>query len=102
MTSMSGMLYNWSVYFKPYQLDKTMPYYVYRIASGPSKLVKQLELIKEFEVFKEAKGFAKDERAAQSAADTSIIKVIFADNVLEAEERLQEQREAPIIREWER
>ena len=79
-----------------------MPYYVYRIASGPSKLVKQLEQIKDFENFKEAKGFAKELRAEQAADDTSTIKVIFADNALEAEERLQEQREAPILREWEK
>lgn len=79
-----------------------MPYYVYRIANGPSKLVKQLELIKEFENFKEAKNFAKDLRAEQAADDTANIKVIFADNVLAAEELLQEKRETPIMREWEK
>ncbi len=79
-----------------------MPYYVYRIANGPSKLVKQLDMIKEFEDYKEAKRFAKDTRAAQSAEDTSTIKIIFADNELEADERLQEQRDAPILREWEK
>lgn len=79
-----------------------MPYYVYRIANGPSKLVKQLEHIKEFENFKEAKNFAKDVRAEQSADDTATIKVIFADNILAAEELLQAQRETPILREWEK
>jgi len=79
-----------------------MPYYVYRIANGPSKLVKQLELIKEFDVYKEAKGFTKETRVAQSEDDTSTVKMIFADNILEAEERLQEQREVPIVREWEK
>ncbi|MFO7604049.1 MAG: hypothetical protein R6X06_09575 [Gammaproteobacteria bacterium] len=79
-----------------------MPYYVYRIAATASKLVKQLEAIKEFENFKEAKTFAKEQRAAQPAEDASIIKVIFAENALEAEERLQEHREAPIVREWEK
>ena len=98
------MLYNYACthYFKLHLLDNIMPYYVYRIANGPSKLVKQLELVKEFEVYKEAKVFTKELRTAQSADDTSTIKMIFADNVLEAEERLQEQREAPIVREWEK
>ena len=98
------MLYNYacSHYFNLHQLDNIMPYYVYRIANGPSKLVKQLELVKEFEVYKEAKGFTKELRIAQSADDTATIKMIFADNILEAEERLQEQREAPIVREWEK
>jgi len=79
-----------------------MPYYVYRIASGPSKLVKQLEVVKEFEGYKEAKDFAKDTRAAQSPDETSTIKIIFAANELEADELLQEKREAPILREWEK
>ena len=79
-----------------------MPYYVYRIANGPSKLVKQLELVKDFENFKEAKNFAKEVRASQSADETATIKVIFADNVLAAEELLQEKRETPILREWEK
>lgn len=79
-----------------------MPYYVYRIANGPSKLVKQLDLVKEFENYKEAKSITKELRAAQASDDTSTIKMIFADNILEAEERLQEQREAPIVREWEK
>ena len=79
-----------------------MPYYVYRIASGPSKLVKQLEMIKEFEDYKAAKVFAKESRASQAADDTSTIKIIFAANELEADERLQEQRDTPILREWEK
>lgn len=79
-----------------------MPYYVYRIASGPTKLVKQLDLVNEFESYKEAKGLSRELRAAQAADDNSIIKIIFAENALEAEERLSEQREAPILREWEK
>lgn len=89
-------------YIEYNHLDNIMPYYVYRIANGPSKLVKQLEMVKEFEEYKEAKGFAKETRAAQDADDKATIKIIFAANELEAEERLQEQREAPILREWEK
>jgi hypothetical protein len=79
-----------------------MPYYVYRIASGPTKLVKQLDLVNEFESYKEAKGLSRELRAKQADDDNSIIKIIFAENALEAEERLSEQREAPILREWEK
>ena len=77
-----------------------MPYYVFRIQSGPTALVKQLELLDEFEAYKEAQEFAKQTRAEQT--DNSQIKVMFADNQLQAEEQLQEKREKPILREWEK
>jgi len=77
-----------------------MPYYVFRIQSGPTAIVKQLELIKEFEVYKDAQNFAKQTRADQT--DDSQIKVMFADNQLQAEEQLMEKREKPILREWEK
>jgi len=77
-----------------------MPYYVFRIQSGPTALVKQLELLEEFAAYKEAQEFAKQTRSGQT--DTSQIKVMFADNQLQAEEQLQEKREKPILREWEK
>ena len=77
-----------------------MPYYVFRIQAGPAAIVKQLELIQEFEVYKEAQDFAKRTRAEQT--DDSQIKVMFADNQLQAEEQLMEKREKPILREWEK
>ncbi len=77
-----------------------MPYYVFRIQAGPTAIVKQLELLKEFEVYKDAQNFAKQTRAEQT--DDSQIKVMFADNQLQAEEQLMEKREKPILREWEK
>jgi len=77
-----------------------MPYFVFRVTE--KSIVKNLEKLAEFEQFKQAKLFARDCRAKQVSDDDSTIKVIFADNALEAEERLQEKREAPIIREWEK
>ncbi|MEJ2361967.1 MAG: hypothetical protein P8Z75_11135 [Gammaproteobacteria bacterium] len=77
-----------------------MPYYIFRIQAGPGAIVKQLELIKEFEAYKEAQEFAKQTRAQQS--DDAQIKVMFADNQLQAEEQLMEKREKPILREWEK
>lgn len=77
-----------------------MPYYVFRIQSGPTAIVKHLDLLQEFEVYKEAQDFAKLTRAQQT--DNSQIKVMFADNLLQAEEQLMEKREKPIVREWEK
>jgi len=77
-----------------------MPYYVFRIHAGPTTIVKQLELIQEFESYKDAQSFAKQTRAEQS--DDSQVKVMFADNQLQAEEQLMEKREKPILREWEK
>lgn len=79
-----------------------MPYFVYKIAPGISKIVKNLEPLGEFEKFKEAKNFAKEKRAQENPEDGNTYKVIFADNNIDAEEKLQEQREETILREWEK
>ena len=77
-----------------------MPYYVFRIQSGPSAIVKHLDLLQQFEGYKEAQDFAKLTRGQQT--DDSQIKVMFADNQLLAEEQLMEKREKTIVREWEK
>ena len=79
-----------------------MPYYVYKVTPVGDTLVKDLEKIAEFDQFKEAKLFAREQRTKQETGDTATIKVIFAENVLTAEEQLMEKREAPILREWEK
>ena len=79
-----------------------MPYYVYLIKQGVTNLVKGLEKVAEFENFKQAKSFVKEKRSGQDGEEPVTYKIIFAENVLEAEERLSEQREAPILREWEK
>ena len=79
-----------------------MPYYVFKIQPGVTDLVKNMEKLDDFENFKQAKNFVKEKRNSQSDDDASTYKIIFAENALEAEERLQEQREAPIVREWEK
>ena len=78
-----------------------MPYFVYKIAPGISKIVKNLEPLDEFEKFKDAKNFAKEKRQ-NDTEDGNTFKVIFAENVIDAEEKLQEQREGTILREWEK
>ncbi len=79
-----------------------MPYFVYKIAPGVSKIVKNLEPLDNFEKFKDAKNFAKEKRQQENAEDNNIYKVIFAENSIDAEEKLQEQREESIVREWEK
>ncbi len=75
-----------------------MPYFVYRVRPGPGALIKQLTLLARFDKFAEAKRHARGLRA--SGEDE--IKVTFADTELQAEEQLQEKREAPVLREWEK
>ena len=79
-----------------------MPYFVYKIAPSVSKIVKNIEPIADFEKFKEAKVFAKDRRQEEDAAEGNIYKIIFAENIIEADEKLQEQREESIVREWQK
>jgi len=79
-----------------------MPYYIYKITAGPTALVKTLEKLEQHESFKEAKARARNMRAEMQEGDNHQIKVMFADSELEAEEKLMEKREAPILREWEK
>ena len=79
-----------------------MPYFVFRINEAAGGLVKNLDLIETFDKFRDAKLFAKEQRATQEPGDTAIIKVMFADNQLAAEEQLMEKREKPIVMEWEK
>jgi len=80
-----------------------MPYYVFKMTSPEGMdLVKNLELIDGFESFHEAKNVAKDKRAEQSKDETVLIKVMFADNQLLAEEQLLAYREKPIVMEHEK
>jgi hypothetical protein len=79
-----------------------MPYYIYKIIAGPTELVKTLEKIEQYDSFKEARQLARSLRAGMSDNDNYTVKVMFADSELEAEEKLMEKREQPILREWEK
>ncbi|MFN2309233.1 MAG: hypothetical protein ABR553_05790 [Gammaproteobacteria bacterium] len=79
-----------------------MPYFIYKITPGPTAMVKRLELQTQFDSFNDAKQAARGMRAELGVGTDIIIKVVFAATPLEAEERLQEHREAPILREWEK
>jgi hypothetical protein len=64
-----------------------MPYYIYRI-----KPFSQFEKLSEFEAFRDASAHAKGLRAAQDVDLPGKIKVMFADNELQAEELLCQVR----------
>ena len=80
-----------------------MPYYIFKMTSQEGmSLVKKLELITEFETFKEAKAYARQKRTELPMETNEIIKVMFAENQLIAEEQLLEHREKPVLMEHEK
>ena len=80
-----------------------MPYYVFKMTSPEGmKLVKNLELIGDYESFREAKNFAKTQRAELGGDDTTLVKVMYAENQLLAEEQLLAFREKPVVMEHEK
>jgi hypothetical protein len=79
-----------------------MPYFVYKIAPGVSKIVKNIEALDNFEKFKDAKNFTNEKRQLENVEDGNTYKIIFAENSLDAEEKLQEQRAETITKEWEK
>jgi hypothetical protein len=78
-----------------------MPYYIYKIIPGDTANARTLELAGEHESYREAKGAVKALRMAQARHSGAVYKIIFADNQPEAEQRLLEHREKPILKEWE-
>lgn len=79
-----------------------MPYYIYRISAGEGTAAKQLKYTSEHDNFKTAKQEVRSLRETHQADDNVTYKVIFAENQPEAEQRLLEHREQPIVKEWEK
>lgn len=69
-----------------------MPYYVYKIDNYP---VRQLSLLATFDNFKAASAEAKTLRGGMALANGQLVKVMFAESELEAEDILSQVREAP-------
>lgn len=79
-----------------------MPYYVYKISTPEAMdLIKNLELLNQFDSFRDAKTCAKKLRS-DGVKENHLIKVMFAENQLIAEEQLLEKREKPVLMEYER
>ena len=69
-----------------------MPYFVYKIESFP---IRRLEYLTHFASFKEASTEAKQRRTATPLSEGQVVKVIFAESELEAEDLLSQLRPTP-------
>ncbi|VAW92215.1 hypothetical protein MNBD_GAMMA23-254 [hydrothermal vent metagenome] len=79
-----------------------MPYFLYKMLPSVSNLVKNIEQVGEYKIYKEAKQKAKELRTTTEADPDITYRIIFADNVIEAEERLHEKRPETVVKEWEK
>lgn len=67
-----------------------MPYFIYRIIENP---IRQLEKLEQHEVYKEASARAKQLRKEEVWGANGQIKMIHAENELQAEDLLNQVRE---------
>jgi len=67
-----------------------MPYYVFKVTTFPFK---QFELAGQFDAFKEASAHAKELRKSVTPNDKTVVKVMFGENQLQAEDILNQERE---------
>ena len=65
-----------------------MPYFVYKIHSP----LKNLEKVSQHASFKEASSAVKELRAASNPSDGGTVRMIFAENELQAEDLLSQVR----------
>lgn len=66
-----------------------MPYYIYKVYSFP---IRRLEKLEQHAAFRDASARAKQLRGASGPAEASAIRMILADNELQAEDLLSQQR----------
>ena len=79
-----------------------MPYYIYIVTSHDTTSTRSVKLVREYENFKLAKTEVRRLRSETQLEETQAYKIIFADDIAQAEQRLTEFREEPIAREWEK
>jgi hypothetical protein len=81
-----------------------MPYFIYKITSGSTGAIKNLECINKYDEYKQAKKFIREKRTEFEGDSRTSLKMIFAEDEFEAEQRLSTSasRDAPILREWEK
>jgi len=79
-----------------------MPYFIYKITSGSTGAIKNLECIDKYDEYKQAKKYIREKRTEFENDNRTTLKMIFAEDEFEAEQRLGAVRDAPILREWEK
>ncbi|GAB1232015.1 hypothetical protein UT4_04810 [Ferrigenium sp. UT4] len=67
-----------------------MPYYIYRVTERP---IRQLEKLEQHDTYKEASVRAKQLRKDEVWGENGLVKMIHAQNELEAEDLLNQVRE---------
>lgn len=79
-----------------------MPYFIYQINHSAGAVVKNVTMVTSYEDYKEAKSEIRNLRASAKKSEKPEWKMVFAESELQADELLQEKREAPILMEWEK
>ena len=76
-----------------------MSYFVFKYQNNKFRSVDHIDT---FESFKEAKLLVKELRQKNSPSNPDAYKIVFAEDMLEAEMLILEKRDAPILRELEK
>ena len=76
-----------------------MSYFVFKYQDNKFRSVEHIDT---FESYKEAKALLKKLRKEKSPNNPDTYKLVYAENMLEAEMLILEKRDAPILREWEK
>jgi hypothetical protein len=76
-----------------------MPYFVFHLVRDGRMRLDEINLVDQFDAYKEAKQFARAQRELDTGKE---IKIMFEEDASMAESKLAEQRDAPILREWEK
>lgn len=79
-----------------------MPYFVFEVVTVGSIGRKSANCIAQYDSYKDAKSFARQKRIDLNVTDPSGVRIMFADDEGEAKDKIEENREAPILREWEK
>ncbi len=73
-----------------------MPYFIFQITNQPESTKKELKHIETFDKYRPAREYCRNQRA-HLTDEKSLIKMIHAGSISEAEILLTTTREAPII-----
>lgn len=77
-----------------------MPYYIFQVKKSP--VIKKLTLLETCEKYRDARDYCRAKRDELKVETPEEIKMYLAASQLEAEEKLQEKRDKPILMEWEK
>ncbi|MEM8843949.1 MAG: hypothetical protein AAGB35_02800 [Pseudomonadota bacterium] len=79
-----------------------MPYFIFHLEKGTNGVVRDAELLDQFDDYKQAKQYARDKRNELNVKEAADIKIMFEENQDLAMQKVMKNRDAPILREWEK